>query len=44
MPARTGKQYIEALSAISQRACIYLNGERVGAVTKVPVFQGPIRL
>jgi len=42
MGARTGQQYIEALSAISQRACIYLNGERVADVTKVPVFQGPI--
>lgn len=42
MPARTGKQYIESLSAISRRACIYLNGERVRDVTEVPVFQGPI--
>ena len=42
MPARTGKQYIEALSAITQRASIYLNGERVKDVTQVPVFQGPI--
>ncbi len=42
MPARTGKQYIESLSAVTQRAAIYLNGERVGDVTKVPMFQGPI--
>ncbi|MGE0685329.1 MAG: 4-hydroxyphenylacetate 3-hydroxylase family protein [Dehalococcoidia bacterium] len=42
MPARTGQQYIDSLSAISRRACIYLNGERVDDVTKVPVFEGPI--
>jgi anthranilate 3-monooxygenase (FAD)/4-hydroxyphenylacetate 3-monooxygenase len=42
MGARTGAEYIESLSKISSRACIYLNGERVADVTKEPVFQGPI--
>jgi anthranilate 3-monooxygenase (FAD)/4-hydroxyphenylacetate 3-monooxygenase len=42
MPARTGKQYIESLSKMTSRACIYLNGRRVKDVTKEPFFQGPI--
>src|SRR5690242_2400044 len=41
MPARTGKDYIEALKRM--KPTVYLNGRRVEDVTEEPVFQGTIQ-
>ncbi len=41
MPARSGKQYIESLKAISPE--VYVNGRRIENVTEEPIFAGPIR-
>ena len=37
MPARTDKQYIEALWRM--QPCIYLNGRRVADVTREALFE-----
>ena len=41
VPARTGKQYIEALKKV--KFDLYLHGKLVEDVTEEPLFQGPIQ-